>query len=586
MQVKSSTSATRSSSTNSTQSSSSSTKSAPKTAEAPRTETRAPANATVQAGTRSVTSARDQAAASALNARLATTAATGNNPPAAGTQVTTTTNVNLRTSPQVDANGKNVVGTIPASTTVQVTPDASGATERKGFLHVSWNDGGKSKEGWISKEYTKPGAATPAAQPAGSPPPNALVTTDNVNLRSTPQVDKNGNNVIKTIPANTVVQATPDAKGVTTKDGFVHVSWADGATQREGWISQQYAKAPPAPAATQPAAPAAPGTGQPAGTSVYTQDVLNLRPGPSTNNEPIKEIPGGQKLDVTKDPVTGKTSDGDFLHVSWNDGGTKRDGWVYGPYTKTQPPAAPAATGTPAAAGTPAATGQAGQTMEAAQANFVNQFAAEKELTDPATGKPGDGTNQNCGPSSLVMALRSQDLSLKPIPGLQANPADGANGTAVQQARWWSTAGDANDGTVTTNGVTTYAPMNGPKGATENSQITTLPELQAGVRNAGGKSDYVTDAQGNTTSAAIATALSQNKSVIVSGSFYEDNKVKTDAWKPAHGSVDHVVAVTGTTSDGKFIVSDPAYDKPITVSADQLDAFLRGGNGYAISVYK
>lgn len=576
MQVKNSSHSVRSAPLRTAQDHSATPQATPGAATQPqRTEARPPASTAVQAGTRTVTSARNRAAAAALQASLATA------PTAGGYPVTTTDNVNLRSSPLVDKKGDNILATIPANTTVQVTPDAKGVTERQGFLHVSWNDAGATRDGWISSGYTRPGAAAPTApaQPPANLPPNSLTTTDNVNLRTSPVVDRDGKNVIRTIPANTTVQATPDAKGVTNKDGFVHVSWNDAGVQRQGWVSAQYTK-PAAPPATTPAqAPA--GAGQPGPNTVYTQDALNLRPGPSLNTTPIKEIPGGTPLEVTTDPATGKTRDGEFLHVSWQDNGTKRDGWVYGPYTTTTPPSSSGTT--PAA---PVTTPSApGQTLEAAQRNFINQFAAERELKDVATGQAGDGTNQNCGPSSLAMALRAQGLALPPIPGLQAHPDNGPNGTAVQAARWWS-EGDAKDGTVTNNGVTTYAPLNGPKGATENSQATMLSELQSGVQNAQGKTELLGDVNGNISANDIAVALAQGKSVVASGSFYEDGKVKKDCWPPSRGSQDHVVAITGTTPDGKFIVSDPAYDKPMTVTADQLNAFLRGDNGAAITVYR
>ena len=42
---------------------------------------------------------------------------------------------------------------------------------------------------------------------------------------------------------------TRTAVELERKDGFVHVSWNDGTTQRSGWVSEQYTQTASAPAA-------------------------------------------------------------------------------------------------------------------------------------------------------------------------------------------------------------------------------------------------------------------------------------------------------------------------------------------------
>ncbi|MDP1829548.1 MAG: SH3 domain-containing protein [Archangium sp.] len=463
----------------------------------------------------------------------------------------------------------------------------------------------------------------------GGKPPEYRSTTDALNLRPTPSAT--GSQPIAIIPANTTLKVTPDAAGQTRKDGFVHVSWNDAGTARDGWVSEQWTAPAKAPAVTPPPASV------PAGSVVYTSDVLNLRPAPGKDNTPLAVIPGGSKLDVTADPATGKTREGEFLHVSWNDGGTKRDGWVYEPFTTKTPTAAgptPSGAAPPVPAGpetvfvdaggstlglragpststtklaaipdgtqlevTPDATGttrkdgfvhvtydlegvktdgwvseqytQPGAIADAKDIH-INQFDAEKLVTD-VNGATGDGTNQNCGPAAVVIALRDQGLTIPPVPGT-TQTGDGAD---VQAARYWAYQGvdAAKDGVaVGKDGALGFSSTKGG----ENSTITYFTELQNAVTAAGGKANWLDPAN----SSGVATALANGQSVVLSGNFLdEDGKGKTDVWARGGGAKEHVVAVTGMTADGRFILNDPALKQPVVVTAAQLDSFMSNNAG-------
>lgn len=256
------------------------------------------------------------------------------------------------------------------------------------------------------------------------------------------------------------------------------------------------------------------------------------------------------------------------MHVAWNDNGTARSGWVSEAHV--QPSSAPSPG---------AQTGAAA--LEGARAQYINQFDAELQVS-------GDGRNANCGPTSVVMALRDQGLSLPDIPGVAHN---GTNGADVQVARYHMYKGvDANrDGVVPVDPNNPdagyqYAAMSGA--GNENSTYTDFSGVSRAVRAAGGVAEYLSpNAEG------VAQALREGKAVVVSGNFVEVingvKQEKTDTWTRGGGVEAHIVAVTGLTEDGNFIVSDPAHPErgPIIATAAELDAFMRG-NAAAMSVSK
>ncbi|HYH96366.1 C39 family peptidase [Hyalangium sp.] len=338
------------------------------------------------------------------------------------------------------------------------------------------------------------------------------------------------------------------------------------------------------------------GAGTP-GEYVRTKDALNLRGVPSTeNNTPVAVIPQGTRLEVTAD-ANGETRKDGFVHVSWSDNGTARSGWVAERFTEPSAPPSPADE----------------QALEQAKDVYINQFAAEQQVsyTDPATGQAvtGDGSNANCGPTSVAMALEAQGLSLPPIPGVTSN---GTAGDQVQAARFhmYNGADGARDGVVLQDANDPskgyqYSPMKGA--GNENSTYTGFSGVERAVTAAGGKAEYIP-----ASSSGVAQAIAEGKSVVLSGDFTEQVPVpaqpgqpanaqgqlldangnvvtqaatKTDTWARGGGATQHLVAVTGMTAEGNFIVCDPAHpdSRPVEVTPAQLDAFMRGNAG-AMSV--
>lgn len=299
---------------------------------------------------------------------------------------------------------------------------------------------------------------------------------------------------------------------------------------------------------------------------LITKDFLNLRSVPSKDgNTPLATIPPGAELQVTPDE-TGTTRKGDYVHVAWNDNGTARTGWVAEAHVR------------PSSAPTPGNQTDA-EALDSARALYINQFDAELQVS-------GDGRNANCGPTSVVMALRDQGLSLPDIPGVAHN---GTNGADVQVARYHMYKGvDASrDGVVPVDPNNPdagyqYAAMSGA--GNENSTYTDFSGVRRAVEQAGGTAEYLSpNAEG------VAQALREGKAVVVAGDFVEVingvKQEKTDTWTRGGGAEGHIVAVTGLTEEGNFIVCDPAHPDrgPIIATPEELEAFMRG-NAAAMSV--
>lgn len=224
-----------------------------------------------------------------------------------------------------------------------------------------------------------------------------------------------------------------------------------------------------------------------------------------------------------------------------------------------------------------ATTGAPGGTddakLKAAKSVYIHQGDAEKQVG-------GDGKNNNCGPTSLTMALRAQGLEPRAIPGLPSNaPGQGTAGAAVQAARYAMYKNDpAKDGVVTDkNGnATGYAQMVGG----ENSTYGTIQGMIRGATDAGAKAEQI-----KPSNKVISEALANGASVCVLGNFSGANGAKKGLWPHADGVKEHWLTVTGTTSNGNYIVNDPANPDraPVEVTPQQLQSFI-GDKGTAVSV--
>ncbi len=410
-------------------------------------------------------------------------------------------------------------------------------------------------------------SATAASLPvAGGGPPERLITKDFLNLRSVPSQD--GNAPLATIPPGAELQVTPDKKGATHENGYVHVAWNDNGTTRTGWVAEAFTQPAESGEPATPTVPTTPATpGEPATAQlVRATDALNLRSMPSQDgNTPLAVIPRGTQLQVTPDGK-GATHENGYVHVAWNDNGTTRTGWVSEAHVR------------PSSAPTPGSQTDA-EALDSARSLYINQFDAELQVS-------GDGRNANCGPTSVVMALRDQGLSLPGIPGVAH---DGSNGADVQVARYHMYNGvDASrDGVVPVDPNNPdagyqYAAMSGA--GNENSTYTDFSGVKRAVEQAGGTAEYLSpNAEG------VAQALREGKAVVVAGNFVEEidgvKQEKTDTWTRGGGAEEHLVAITGLTEEGNFIVCDPAHPdrEPIIATPEELEAFMRG-NAAAMSV--
>lgn len=178
----------------------------------------------------------------------------------------------------------------------------------------------------------------------------------------------------------------------------------------------------------------------------------------------------------------------------------------------------------------------------------VNQFAAELQVGL-------DGANSNCGPTSIVIAMKALGIDVNAIPGAPLRH----DGDAVQAVRYWAYNGvdDSRDGVG-----------GGGYSNAENAGYTEWSGLLRGAQRSGAQANMITASP-----SAIAAALEQGKSIVISGLF------NANSWQARGGATYHLVAVTGMTPDGGFIVNDPCYDGPIAVTASQLAEFMAGNAG-------
>ncbi|MFY2563536.1 SH3 domain-containing protein [Corallococcus terminator] len=327
---------------------------------------------------------------------------------------------------------------------------------------------------------------------------------------------------------------------------------------------------------------------------------VNLRASPDASSADLGGFNNGARLEVIA-PPQGSPEQAGFVYVRGPDGST---GWVSTEFTRelTEAEAAQA----PVAAGVPGS-----DNTEAAaeyQDVYVDQFGAEGDVG-------GDGENANCGPSATLTALRNEGLEIPAIPDLVTTTGQGTTGADVQAVRYWGNhENDSGDDGVGTNdqGEVVYA-------LGENGSFTGTTDIENAVTAAGG-----TFYRPGTNPEAIAEAIRDGSTVVVSGSFFEYSSAtdqtpealrapegrvyvdangdslpdanaageftlatekKTDTWAQGGGAIEHFVAVVGMTDEGNFIVCDPAHPSkaPIEVSPEKLDAFMRG-NRSAVAI--
>ncbi len=194
----------------------------------------------------------------------------------------------------------------------------------------------------------------------------------------------------------------------------------------------------------------------------------------------------------------------------------------------------------------------------------INQFDAEKQVG-------GDGVNSNCGPTSLVMALRGLGLSL---PG---EASTGKVGELVDLARKVMTHDSGRDGVT----------GSGKRAEYEHNFYTDFDDMKRGARAAGASTRMIAeDAQ------SILSALKSGARVIVSGTFSGKSNLP---WTGDRGpdnngapgnATKHIVTVSGYNQEtGRFIINDPARRTPVEVTGAQLESFMSGNAG-AMAVHR
>ncbi len=188
----------------------------------------------------------------------------------------------------------------------------------------------------------------------------------------------------------------------------------------------------------------------------------------------------------------------------------------------------------------------------------INQFDAETQIG-------GDGINSNCGPTSLVMALRGLGLTLPGEASLDKS------GEVIELARRTMVNDSSRDGVT----------ASGKRSEQEQNYFTDFDDLMRGARAAGASARMIGE-----NASSILTALKSGARVVVSGTFVGKANLPwtgdrgSDNHSAPGNATQHIVTVSGYNQQtGKFIVNDPARRTPIEVSGEQLENFMAGNAG-------
>jgi uncharacterized protein YraI len=194
-----------------------------------------------------------------------------------------TERVNFRTGP---STADSIISRMPAGRVVLLTGEAE-----NGFLSVSF-DGDK---GWIYAQYLDTGEGFgEGGGDSGGGVANTGTTTDYVNLRSGPSLD---DSIKLVVPTGSTVLLTGQEE-----NNFLSVDYKG----TKGWLYSDYVRTGSTPAST---------------TRTVTE-ALNLRTGPSTNNDVILVMPAGAKVTLRGSEENG------FAPVTYNG----QNGWAYSQY--------------------------------------------------------------------------------------------------------------------------------------------------------------------------------------------------------------------------------------------------------------
>ena len=209
--------------------------------------------------------------------------------------------VNVRTGP---STADDIATTLSSGAEVALTGDSS-----NGWLSVSVD----GIAGWVygaflTQNADEAGSGTSSSSNGGG----TMYTNDSVNLRTGPGLDWR---VITELPAGATLWLTGNEVG-----GFAEVSSDYG----DGWVFTDYLSSSPPDLSGSPS--------QNAGGTMYTNDSVNLRTGPSLDSTVITELPAGATVELTGAEKNG------FAEASTDYG----DGWIFTDYLSSSPPSKPA----------------------------------------------------------------------------------------------------------------------------------------------------------------------------------------------------------------------------------------------------
>jgi hypothetical protein len=190
--------------------------------------------------------------------------------------------------------------------------------------------------------------------------------------------------------------------------------------------------------------------------------------------------------------------------------------------------------------------------------HHINQFNA-------ALAEGGSGSNSDCGPTSLVMALHQIGL------GVAGETSGISDGKAIDLARLSMASSSATDG----------VDASGRRSNAEHLAYTNFNDLARGAAAAGAKSTMITPS-----AASIQSALQGGASVVVSGTFagkypppwtgdlgFDNNSAPGNA-------AAHLIDVSSyDPSTNMFTIQDPCRTKSNQVSASALERFMSGNAG-------
>lgn len=175
-----------------------------------------------------------------------------------------------------------------------------------------------------------------------------------------------------------------------------------------------------------------------------------------------------------------------------------------------------------------------------------------------------NGSNADCGPTSMAMALRGVGLSPNGIDG-NASTVDTVQ--AMRQSMYPNDAGR--------DGVTVNAQGETVRSDAEHSGWTNFGALITGAEAAGAQVEQIA-----ANSDDVARAVQQGMPVVVNGNPGTDG----GGWSNSYND-GHFITVSGYNPENEtFTINDPLDNGPREVSKEQLDSYMEGWSSRALAI--